>query len=86
MSESTPSNAAPHTANPDIAALYLVTVVTIDDDVVAVHDLHDVARVKTSVVHLDFDIRVQLLNCHARRLNFALSNAIHIVKNLTLKV
>jgi hypothetical protein len=37
MSESTPSNPtpsnpAPHTANPDIAALYLVTVVTIDDD------------------------------------------------------
>jgi hypothetical protein len=31
MSESTPSNAAPHTANPDIAALYLATVVTIDD-------------------------------------------------------
>jgi hypothetical protein len=31
MSESTPSNAAPHTANPDIASLYLATIVTIDD-------------------------------------------------------
>jgi hypothetical protein len=32
MSESTPSNAAPHTANPDIASLYLAMIVTIDDD------------------------------------------------------
>jgi hypothetical protein len=32
MSESTPSNAAPHTANPDIASLHLATIVTIDDD------------------------------------------------------
>ncbi len=31
MSERTPSNPAPHTANPDIAALYLATVVTIHD-------------------------------------------------------
>jgi hypothetical protein len=42
MSESTPSNAAPHTANPDIAALYLVTVVTVHDEG-AWHPAHEVA-------------------------------------------
>ena len=49
-------------------------------------DFHDVARIKTSVIHLDLHIRIQLLDRHARRLNFAFSNAIHVVKNLTLKV
>ena len=59
---------------------------TINDDVIARDDVHDVFGGKASVVRNDFDVGVEQVDGLLRRINFAITNAIDVVQNLTLQV
>ena len=68
----------------EIARLEVVGAV--DDDVVRPDDLERVARCERRLVRLDLDVRIEILDAVARRVELALADRARAVKHLALQV
>ena len=59
---------------------------TVDNDVVASNDVHDVACIEARVVSNHVDIGVHERECLFCTIYFAIANAVEVVQNLALQV